>query len=95
MSEFNSYFEFTDLSRSLIVLSTVSTIDPNIIPMHTLRAPSWRDPPFQVILVAHLCRIGSADVTLFNPPESDSEGDTRTFSIASSPFENQFCKRAS
>ena len=31
----------------------------------------------------------SADVTLFNPPESDSEGDTRTFSIASSPFENQ------
>jgi ferredoxin-NADP reductase len=31
----------------------------------------------------------SADVTLFNPPETDSEGNTRTFSIASSPFENQ------
>jgi ferredoxin-NADP reductase len=30
----------------------------------------------------------SADVTLFNPPETDAEGDTRTFSIASSPFEN-------
>jgi ferredoxin-NADP reductase len=29
----------------------------------------------------------SADVTLFNPPETDSEGNTRTFSIASSPFE--------
>jgi ferredoxin-NADP reductase len=31
----------------------------------------------------------SADVTPFNPPETDSEGNTRTFSIASSPFENQ------
>jgi ferredoxin-NADP reductase len=31
----------------------------------------------------------SADVTLFNPPETDSEGNTRAFSIASSPFENQ------
>jgi ferredoxin-NADP reductase len=31
----------------------------------------------------------SADVTLFNPPETDSEGNTRTFSIASSPFEDQ------
>ena len=30
----------------------------------------------------------SADVTLFNPPETDSEGNTRTFSLASSPFEN-------
>jgi len=30
-----------------------------------------------------------ADITLFNPPETDSEGNTRTFSIASSPFENQ------
>lgn len=30
----------------------------------------------------------SADVTPFNPPETDSEGNTRTFSIASSPFEN-------
>lgn len=31
----------------------------------------------------------SADVTLFHPPETDSEGNTRTFSIASSPFEDQ------
>jgi ferredoxin-NADP reductase len=31
----------------------------------------------------------SADVTLPDPPETDSEGNTRTFSIASSPFENQ------
>jgi ferredoxin-NADP reductase len=31
----------------------------------------------------------SADVTLSNPPETDSEGNTRTFSIASAPFENQ------
>jgi ferredoxin-NADP reductase len=31
----------------------------------------------------------SADVTLSNPPETDSEGNTRTFSIASSPFESQ------
>jgi ferredoxin-NADP reductase len=31
----------------------------------------------------------SADVTLSNPPETDSEGNTRTFSIASSPFETQ------
>ena len=31
----------------------------------------------------------SADVTLSNPPETDSEGNTRTFSIASSPFENE------
>ena len=30
----------------------------------------------------------AADVTLSNPPETDSEGNTRTFSIASSPFEN-------
>jgi ferredoxin-NADP reductase len=29
------------------------------------------------------------DVTLSSPPETDSEGNTRTFSIASSPFENQ------
>ena len=31
----------------------------------------------------------SADLTLSNPPETDSEGNTRTFSIASCPFENQ------
>jgi ferredoxin-NADP reductase len=31
----------------------------------------------------------SADLTLSNPPETDGEGNTRTFSIASSPFENQ------
>src|SRR5207248_5642008 len=30
----------------------------------------------------------SADLTLANPPETDSEGNTRTFSIASPPFEN-------
>jgi ferredoxin-NADP reductase len=30
----------------------------------------------------------SADLTLSNPPETDSEGNTRTFSIASPPFEN-------
>ena len=29
-----------------------------------------------------------ADVTLRNPPETDAEGNTRTFSIASPPFEN-------
>src|ERR1700688_3842749 len=29
-----------------------------------------------------------ADVTLPNPPETDAEGNTRTFSIASPPFEN-------
>jgi ferredoxin-NADP reductase len=31
----------------------------------------------------------SADLTLSNPPETDSEGDTRTFSIASPPFEKR------
>src|SRR6266567_3722861 len=31
----------------------------------------------------------SADLTLSNPPETDPEGNTRTFPIASSPFENQ------
>src|SRR6202521_2560381 len=31
----------------------------------------------------------SADVTLTNPPETDAEGNTRTFSIASPPFENE------
>ena len=31
----------------------------------------------------------SADLTLFNPPETDSEGNTRTFSIASAPFEGK------
>jgi ferredoxin-NADP reductase len=31
----------------------------------------------------------STDLTLVNPPETDAEGNTRTFSIASSPFENQ------
>jgi len=31
----------------------------------------------------------SADLTLINPPETDTEGNTRTFSIASAPFENQ------
>jgi ferredoxin-NADP reductase len=31
----------------------------------------------------------SADVTLANPPETDAEGNTRTFSIASPPFENE------
>jgi ferredoxin-NADP reductase len=29
------------------------------------------------------------DVTLLDPPETDSEGDTRAFSIASAPFENE------
>ena len=30
-----------------------------------------------------------ADVTLIDPPETDAEGSTRTFSIASSPFEDE------
>jgi ferredoxin-NADP reductase len=30
-----------------------------------------------------------ADVTLLDPPETDAEGNTRTFSITSSPFENE------
>ena len=30
-----------------------------------------------------------ADVTLADPPETDAEGNSRTFSIASSPFENE------
>src|SRR2546423_11400675 len=31
----------------------------------------------------------SADLTLLNPPETDSEGNTRTFSIASPRFESE------
>jgi ferredoxin-NADP reductase len=31
----------------------------------------------------------SADVTLTNPPDTDAEGNTRTFSFASPPFENE------
>ena len=31
----------------------------------------------------------SSDLTLVNPPETDSEGNVRTFSIASGPFEDQ------
>jgi len=31
----------------------------------------------------------SADVTLIDSPETDAEGNTRTFSIASPPFENE------
>ena len=31
----------------------------------------------------------SVDPMLMNPPETDSAGNTRTFSIASAPFENQ------
>lgn len=31
----------------------------------------------------------SADLTLLNPPETDAEGNIRTFSIASPPFEDQ------
>ena len=31
----------------------------------------------------------SVDLTLLDPPETDSEGDVRTFSIASAPFEDQ------
>jgi ferredoxin-NADP reductase len=31
----------------------------------------------------------AADLTLLNPPENDSEGNTRTFSIASAPFESR------
>jgi len=30
-----------------------------------------------------------ADLTLTNPPETDAEGNTRTFSISSPPFENE------
>lgn len=30
-----------------------------------------------------------ADVTLIDPPETDAEGNVRTFSIASPPFENE------
>jgi ferredoxin-NADP reductase len=30
-----------------------------------------------------------ADVTLIDPPETDAEGNTRTFSMASPPFENE------
>ena len=31
----------------------------------------------------------SVDLTLINPPETDSEGNTQTFSVASATFENQ------
>lgn len=31
----------------------------------------------------------SMDITLIDPPETDAEGDVRTFTIASSPFEDQ------
>jgi ferredoxin-NADP reductase len=31
----------------------------------------------------------SSDVTLIDPPDTDAEGNTRTFSIASPPFENE------
>src|SRR5579883_3160595 len=31
----------------------------------------------------------AVDLTLLNPPETDSEGNIRTFSIASPPFEEQ------
>jgi ferredoxin-NADP reductase len=31
----------------------------------------------------------ATDLTLLNPPETDSEGNSRTFSIASPPFEDQ------
>jgi ferredoxin-NADP reductase len=31
----------------------------------------------------------SSDLTLLDPPETDSEGNVRTFSIASAPFEDQ------
>jgi ferredoxin-NADP reductase len=31
----------------------------------------------------------AADMTLLNPPETDNEGNVRTFSIASAPFENE------
>jgi ferredoxin-NADP reductase len=31
----------------------------------------------------------SADLTLLNPPETDSEGNVRTFSIASAPYEDE------
>jgi ferredoxin-NADP reductase len=31
----------------------------------------------------------SADITLINPPETDAEGNIRTFSIASPPFEKE------
>ena len=30
----------------------------------------------------------SMDLTLLNPPETDAEGNTRAFSIASAPFDN-------
>jgi len=30
----------------------------------------------------------SSDLTLLDPPETDSEGNIRTFSIASAPFED-------
>jgi ferredoxin-NADP reductase len=31
----------------------------------------------------------SSDLTLLDPPETDAEGNVRTFSIASAPFEDQ------
>lgn len=31
----------------------------------------------------------SADVTLIDPPDTDAKGNTRTFSIASPPFEDE------
>ena len=35
-------------------------------------------------------RAGQAiDITLLNPPETDTEGNIRTFSIASPPFEDR------
>lgn len=41
------------------------------------KLPGWTFKPGQFM-----------DVTLINPPETDAEGNSRTFSIASAPYEN-------
>ena len=59
-------------------LSSRVEVAQDTIALHFEKPPGFDFKPGQ-----------SADLTLLNPPETDSEGNTRTFSVASAPFENQ------
>src|ERR1017187_9071586 len=65
MSRFDGHFELTDLSRSLIVLSTVSTNTPKKIPVHTPSKPPSIVPP-----IAPRSREGSESVNPTTPPNT-------------------------
>ena len=66
------------MATQIVKLMRTEEIAEGTMAFHFTRPPGFEFRPGQ-----------SIDMTLVDPPETDGEGNTRAFSIASPPFENQ------